>query len=99
MSQPYITINTLNGGGIEVNFNDLQTHPEVNLKDMTLKSGDKIFCIYHEMNGGLTILLNNGRQWTVCCTNQVVSGYLPIYSINGTIPNNNLELKLLIAEL
>lgn len=95
----YITIQTLNGGAIDIQFNDLKNERKVNLDCMVLMSSKNIFCIYQEITGGLTVYLTNERSFTLCAITELVPGYLPVQSVNGTTPTDNEHLRLLITQL
>lgn len=92
----YTKIKKLNGGMIELEFNDLENHEDVLLKSMTLESRSTICTIYHEINNGLTVLMNNGRQFTICSKNDLVPGYVVIESVNDVEPTTNENLKTLL---
>lgn len=83
---------------IYIKFNDLQNHEQITQKDWSVAKGF-LSDIQHELDDSLTLRTVTGREYRVCALTALISGCLPIQSVNGTMPTDNEHLHTLLNDI
>jgi hypothetical protein len=83
---------------IYIEFNALETHDDVQLKDWSMVRGF-MTDIQHQVDDSLTLRMVNGKEFNVCCLNSVIPGCLVVEVVNTSEPANNEELHTLLNDL
>jgi len=83
---------------IEVLFNDLETHEDIQSKGATFKRSELVECWHNdEPIEHVKLIMDNGREWFINLVGG--NGMMPISTINGNTPTTIEDLHTEIKTL
>lgn len=93
----YITV-TSTPATIDVLFNDLEHHPDIQAKGATFKRSELIECWHNdEPIEHLKLIMDTGMEWSLNLIG--TNDCMPVTSIDGTVPTDMGHLHTLVKTL